>query len=274
MGQRTSILLAEKTLGRGVSFVNKYLSFQEDNIVLVEEESCPIYDTDNEEEESMSVYDTDIEDVIEEEEGFVGKGGFGGEEDNIEDVVVMANDLCSSMIQTILSVDFEEDNNTKSHELMLFGKSIIIKVIKATNEFEVDGRIAWVEVEGVPFKLWTNNTFTRIAEKQVIVSEEDFKNHYRAGSLQVSEFHRTGGSMVGLLEDCDKKVGQIRIWNKSNSGTRKNDQLRLKKQLEEIDLDIDRGIGNEELVNSRLAILHQIQKGLDNLEIEGNGSKG
>ncbi|GJT97201.1 nucleotide-binding alpha-beta plait domain-containing protein [Tanacetum coccineum] len=35
-----------------------------------------------------------------------------------------------------------------------------------TNEFEVDCKgIAWVEVEGVPFKLWTNNTFTRIAEK-------------------------------------------------------------------------------------------------------------
>nr|GEV02940.1 hypothetical protein [Tanacetum cinerariifolium] len=43
-----------------------------------EEESCLIYDTDNEEEESMPVYDTDIEDVIEEEEGFVGKGGFSG----------------------------------------------------------------------------------------------------------------------------------------------------------------------------------------------------
>ncbi|GJW58499.1 serine/threonine-protein kinase STY13-like protein [Tanacetum coccineum] len=103
-------------------FVNKYPSFQEEPIVLVEEESCPVYDTDNEEEESMPVYDTDIEDVIEEEEGFVGKGGFGGEEDNIEDVVVVANDLCSSMIQTILSVDFEEDINTKSHELMSFGK--------------------------------------------------------------------------------------------------------------------------------------------------------
>ncbi|GJS95947.1 hypothetical protein Tco_0802915 [Tanacetum coccineum] len=57
------------------------------------------------------------------EEGFAGKGGFGGEEDNIEDVVVVANDLCSSMIQTILSVDFEEDINTKSHELMSFGKN-------------------------------------------------------------------------------------------------------------------------------------------------------
>ncbi|GJU45533.1 hypothetical protein Tco_1202799 [Tanacetum coccineum] len=55
-------------------FVNKYPSFQEEPIVLVEEESCPIYDTDNEEEESMPVYDTDIEDIIEEEEGFVGKG--------------------------------------------------------------------------------------------------------------------------------------------------------------------------------------------------------
>ncbi|GJV75752.1 hypothetical protein Tco_1507336, partial [Tanacetum coccineum] len=56
------------------------------------------------EEELMPVYDTDIEDVIEEEEGFVGKrgfgkeegfvgkGGFGKEEENMEDVVVVAND--------------------------------------------------------------------------------------------------------------------------------------------------------------------------------------
>nr|GEY01083.1 hypothetical protein [Tanacetum cinerariifolium] len=49
-------------------FVNKYPSFQEEPIVLVEEESCPVYDTDNKEEESMLVYDTDIEDVIEGEE--------------------------------------------------------------------------------------------------------------------------------------------------------------------------------------------------------------
>ncbi|GKE02202.1 hypothetical protein Tco_1390185 [Tanacetum coccineum] len=90
--------------------------------MFVEDESCLVYDTDNEEEESMPVYDTDIEDVIKEEEGFVRKGGFGGEEDNIEDVVVVANDLCSLMIQNILSVDFEEDINTKLHELMSFGK--------------------------------------------------------------------------------------------------------------------------------------------------------
>ncbi|GJZ71189.1 hypothetical protein Tco_0635040 [Tanacetum coccineum] len=103
--------------------------------MFVEDESCPVYDTDNEEEESMPVYDTDIEDVIEEKEGFIGKGGFGGEEDNIKDVVVVANDLCSSMIKTILSVDFEEDINIKSHELMSFGKSIIIKVSQSSFKF-------------------------------------------------------------------------------------------------------------------------------------------
>ncbi|GJU48603.1 hypothetical protein Tco_1218158 [Tanacetum coccineum] len=63
--------------------------------MFVEDESLPVYDIDNEEEESMSIYDTDIEYIIEEEEGFVGKGGFGGEKDNIEDVVVVANDFCS-----------------------------------------------------------------------------------------------------------------------------------------------------------------------------------
>ncbi|GKA25141.1 hypothetical protein Tco_0711174 [Tanacetum coccineum] len=91
--------------------------------MLVEDESCPVYNTDNEEEESMSVYDTDIEDVSKEEEGFVGKGGIGKEEDKIEDIIVVANDICSSMIQTTLSVDVEEDINTKSHELMSLGKN-------------------------------------------------------------------------------------------------------------------------------------------------------
>ncbi|GKB76917.1 hypothetical protein Tco_0943812 [Tanacetum coccineum] len=85
-------------------------------------EGPPVFYDDQYGEESMPVYDTDIEDVIEEEEGYVGKGGFGEEEDNIEDVVVVANDLCFSMIKTTLNFDFEEDLNTKSHELMSFGK--------------------------------------------------------------------------------------------------------------------------------------------------------
>ncbi|GJY23625.1 hypothetical protein Tco_0397283 [Tanacetum coccineum] len=66
----------------------------------------------------MPVYDTDIEDVIKEEEGFVGKRGFGEEEENMEDIVVVANDLCSSMIQTTLSVDFSKTIKSNPHELI------------------------------------------------------------------------------------------------------------------------------------------------------------
>nr|GEW94383.1 kinesin-like protein KIN-14E [Tanacetum cinerariifolium] len=107
--------------------VNEYPSFKEEPIMFLEDESCHVYDPDHEEKESMPVYYTDIEDVIEEKEGFVGKGGIGREKDNIKDIVAVANDICSSIIQTTLSFDVDEVVKTKSHELMSFGKCIIIQ---------------------------------------------------------------------------------------------------------------------------------------------------
>ncbi|GJR26768.1 serine-threonine/tyrosine-protein kinase catalytic domain-containing protein [Tanacetum coccineum] len=91
-------------------------------------EEAPVFDDDQFEEESMPVYDTDIEDVIEEEEGFVGKGGFGEEEENMEDFVVVANDLCSSMIQTTLSVDFSKTIDSNPHELIWSQKGNLVEV--------------------------------------------------------------------------------------------------------------------------------------------------
>nr|GEY02504.1 hypothetical protein [Tanacetum cinerariifolium] len=86
-----------------------------------------VFDDDKYEEELMPVYDTAIEDVIEEEEGFVGKGGFGGKEDNIEDVVVVVNDLCSSMIQTSISVDFSKTIDSNPHELIWLQKGNLVE---------------------------------------------------------------------------------------------------------------------------------------------------
>nr|GEV89813.1 integrase, catalytic region, zinc finger, CCHC-type, peptidase aspartic, catalytic [Tanacetum cinerariifolium] len=65
---------------------------------------------------------------------FSGKKDLMGEKGNIKDVVVMANDLCSSMIQTTLNAHFEEEINTKSYELMSFGKSILIKLVSFANQ--------------------------------------------------------------------------------------------------------------------------------------------
>ncbi|GJR41341.1 RNA-directed DNA polymerase, eukaryota [Tanacetum coccineum] len=36
---------------------------------------------------------------------------------------------------------------------------------QASNDFMPEGRIVWVEVEGIPFKVWSGNTFNRIAAK-------------------------------------------------------------------------------------------------------------
>ncbi|GJZ65074.1 RNA-directed DNA polymerase, eukaryota [Tanacetum coccineum] len=60
----------------------------------------------------------------------------------------------------------------------------------------------------------------------------------------------------------------IRIWNKTNMGCRKNALNQLKKKLEVVDSIIDSGQGNEEMINTRLDIIHQIQKfdSLDSME--------
>ncbi|GJW03941.1 hypothetical protein Tco_1562797 [Tanacetum coccineum] len=42
---------------------------------------------------------------------------------------------------------------------------------QATMEFTNEGRIAWVEVEGIPFKFWTDNTFKRNATSWIRAKE-------------------------------------------------------------------------------------------------------
>ncbi|GKE81813.1 hypothetical protein Tco_1551813 [Tanacetum coccineum] len=79
-------------------------------------EGPPIFDDDQYEEESMSVYDIDIEDVID------------GEEDNMEDVVVVANDICSSKIQTTVSVNFSKTVDSNTQELILLKKGNLVEV--------------------------------------------------------------------------------------------------------------------------------------------------
>ncbi|GJU57839.1 nodulin MtN21 /EamA-like transporter family protein [Tanacetum coccineum] len=95
----------------GKGFVDNYLNFQEDeNNVSFSGVVLGV------EEESMPVYDTDIEDVID------------GEEDNMEDVVVVANDLCSSKIQTTVSVNFSKTVDSNPQELILLKKGNFVEV--------------------------------------------------------------------------------------------------------------------------------------------------
>ncbi|GJY48474.1 RNA-directed DNA polymerase, eukaryota [Tanacetum coccineum] len=44
---------------------------------------------------------------------------------------------------------------------------------QAVMDFVVEERIAWVEIEGIPFKLWSNNTFKRIANRWGVLLDID-----------------------------------------------------------------------------------------------------
>ncbi|GJS09653.1 nucleotide-binding alpha-beta plait domain-containing protein [Tanacetum coccineum] len=47
------------------------------------------------------------------------------------------------------------------------------QINKASMDFVTEGRIAWVELEGIPLKLWSGNTFKRIAAKWGVLLDID-----------------------------------------------------------------------------------------------------
>nr|GFA86197.1 nucleotide-binding alpha-beta plait domain-containing protein [Tanacetum cinerariifolium] len=62
-------------------------------------------------------------------------------------------------------LEFKSASSVLKFKESIGAMSWFSQVIEVTNEFEVKGRIAWIEVEGVPFRLWKRNTFARIANK-------------------------------------------------------------------------------------------------------------
>ncbi|GJX28423.1 RNA-directed DNA polymerase, eukaryota [Tanacetum coccineum] len=57
-----------------------------------------------------------------------------------------------------------------SNAMNLFRENVSVgswfsQIIQASTDFVSESRIAWVEIEGIPLKLWSENTFKRIATK-------------------------------------------------------------------------------------------------------------
>ncbi|GJT28707.1 RNA-directed DNA polymerase, eukaryota, partial [Tanacetum coccineum] len=64
-------------------------------------------------------------------------------------------------------------------------KSWFSEITPASVDFCPDGRIVWVDVEGVPFKFWTANTFSRIAARwgKMLESDDIDENCYHSRRL-------------------------------------------------------------------------------------------
>nr|GFC65045.1 nucleotide-binding alpha-beta plait domain-containing protein [Tanacetum cinerariifolium] len=69
---------------------------------------------------------------------------------------------------------------------------------QASEDFTLGGRIAWVEVEGIPFKLWSGHTFNRIASKWGKLMEVD--------DYDDTNFHSTRLCILTKEEEADVSV--------------------------------------------------------------------
>nr|GEZ09048.1 nucleotide-binding alpha-beta plait domain-containing protein [Tanacetum cinerariifolium] len=60
---------------------------------------------------------------------------------------------------------FQDDETKKMFQFNLAMGSWFSQIIQAHNDFVIDERVIWVEVEGVPYKWWSRNIFSRIASR-------------------------------------------------------------------------------------------------------------
>ncbi|GJS70202.1 RNA-directed DNA polymerase, eukaryota [Tanacetum coccineum] len=62
-------------------------------------------------------------------------------------------------------LEFDSEASKKLFHANVGVGSWFSQLIQASKDFTIEGRIVWVEIEGIPFKLWSDNTFKRIASK-------------------------------------------------------------------------------------------------------------
>ncbi|GKG02921.1 hypothetical protein Tco_0310557, partial [Tanacetum coccineum] len=71
--------------------------------------------------------------------------------------------------------------NQNDYSLCLMGKvkdfaSLSkLKIQQVSHDFIIDGRVTWVEIEGMPLKMWSENTFNRVASKWGVLLDVDDK---------------------------------------------------------------------------------------------------
>nr|GEW79171.1 RNA-directed DNA polymerase, eukaryota [Tanacetum cinerariifolium] len=82
------------------------------------------------------------------------------EEEMSPALVLDDNCLMSKDVSKCLLGRVEEFASLANLKMALYNE-----VIQASLDFVTKGRIAWVEIEGIPIKIWSDNTFKRIAAK-------------------------------------------------------------------------------------------------------------
>ncbi|PWA63616.1 hypothetical protein CTI12_AA325270 [Artemisia annua] len=64
-----------------------------------------------------------------------------------------------------IKIGFKSEETKAKFQSCVGAVSWFSQIIQASNEFVIDERITWVDIEGVSLKLWSEGTFNRIAAK-------------------------------------------------------------------------------------------------------------
>nr|GFA06328.1 nucleotide-binding alpha-beta plait domain-containing protein [Tanacetum cinerariifolium] len=64
-----------------------------------------------------------------------------------------------------IMIGFKTEDTKAKFQSCLGATSWFSQILQASKEFVIDKRITWVDIEGIPLKLWSESTFNRIAEK-------------------------------------------------------------------------------------------------------------
>ncbi|GKB23369.1 nucleotide-binding alpha-beta plait domain-containing protein, partial [Tanacetum coccineum] len=80
----------------------------------------------------------------------------------LDDDCLLPRDLSKSLL---VMMEFASEESKNKFRANVSIGSWFSHINDASMEFQTEKRIVWVEIEGIPFKLWSDNTFRRIAAK-------------------------------------------------------------------------------------------------------------
>nr|GEY06239.1 reverse transcriptase domain-containing protein [Tanacetum cinerariifolium] len=101
------------------------------------------------------------------------------------------------MVELWVLLEFASKDSKNSFQANVGVGSWFSQLIQASMDFIIVGRIVWVEIEGIPFKTWSDNTFKRIASKWEFLDESDdehdFDDDSTEGDLKLADTGICGG---------------------------------------------------------------------------------
>nr|GFA65228.1 nucleotide-binding alpha-beta plait domain-containing protein [Tanacetum cinerariifolium] len=105
-----------------------------------------------------------------------------------------------------IMIGFKTEDTKAKFQSCLGATSWFSQIIQASKEFVIDERITWVDIEGIPLKLWSESTFNRIAAKWGFI-KEDFDG---------SDIEKEGDNNISMVPDSVKEDVNVQAEEKGN----------------------------------------------------------